>query len=267
MFQALAEMLGDCNCLHVGGSAIPVCNIFTAAGDTNVKDAVISEFTKVDGDLRVVVSTVAFGMGLDAPNIRRVIHWGPSRCIESYVQESGRCGRDGGYSLAELYVTGTDFSGYFRPDEAIKTYCDNAAKCRRQQLMQYFDSTCDIMKPLQIHDCCDVCASKCECDDCFLTATATEMEEGAGNSAADLALVDSTQKLEIIAQLKEYRSAICSDSKILFGIEIASGLPDYLIEKIANNATLCSTEYLLQLGLSCDCSAAVCEVITNILES
>lgn len=48
-------------------------------------------------------------MGLDAPNIRRVIHWGPSHNIESYVQESGRCGRDGLDSIAELYFTGSNF--------------------------------------------------------------------------------------------------------------------------------------------------------------
>ena len=53
--------------------------------------------------LRVVIATVAFGMGLDSPNIRRIIHWGAPADTESYIQETGRAGRDGEQSLAKLY--------------------------------------------------------------------------------------------------------------------------------------------------------------------
>ena len=49
------------------------------------------------GPLRVVVATSAFGMGLDVPDVHVVMHWGPTHTctIEKYIQESGRCGRDG----------------------------------------------------------------------------------------------------------------------------------------------------------------------------
>ena len=89
VFYVLVGKLGQQSCLYLDGSDMPICNIFTAATDSDVKDSIVKEFTKQDGTLRITVATIVFGMGMDAPNIRHVIHWGPSSNIESYVQESG----------------------------------------------------------------------------------------------------------------------------------------------------------------------------------
>ena len=68
--------------------------MFTACTRTDVKENILKSFCDPEGLLRVVVATVAFGMGLDCPNVRRVVHWGSSSDIEHYLQETGLAGRD-----------------------------------------------------------------------------------------------------------------------------------------------------------------------------
>ncbi|CAC5356293.1 recQ [Mytilus coruscus] len=59
------------------------------------KNHVLNEFPNEDSSIRIVFATVAFGMGVDIPDIERVIHWGAPRGLEQFSQESGRAGRNG----------------------------------------------------------------------------------------------------------------------------------------------------------------------------
>lgn len=59
-----------------------------------------------DSVLRILIATTAFGMGIDCIDIRRVIHWGYPTDLESYVQETGRAGRDEEQSEAILISGG-----------------------------------------------------------------------------------------------------------------------------------------------------------------
>ena len=70
------------------------------------------------------MDTIAFGMGLDCPEVRQIIHWGPPSDIESDIQEAGRAGRDGRQAAAVLYYTATD-RGAQHVDNTIKEYCRN----------------------------------------------------------------------------------------------------------------------------------------------
>ena len=79
---------------------------------------------------RVVVATKAFGMGVDIPNIRFVVHFTPSESVEDYYQEVGRAGRDRREALAVLYYSRGDYAALAsmkrreapRPSDAIQLY-------------------------------------------------------------------------------------------------------------------------------------------------
>ena len=77
-------------------------DMYHRAMPVDLKEKVLQSFITVGGNLRMIFATSAFGLGIDCPDIRRVIHWGPPNDLDTYVQESGRAGRDG-QSIASRY--------------------------------------------------------------------------------------------------------------------------------------------------------------------
>ena len=59
--------------------------MYTRAATTDMKENILSSFTQTASKLRLVIATTAFGMGIDSPDIRQVIHSGPPCCLEEYV--------------------------------------------------------------------------------------------------------------------------------------------------------------------------------------
>ena len=131
-------------------------DMFCACTTSAVKRTILELFCTSQSNLRVIVATVAFGMGLDCPNIRRVLHWGPSNDIEQYLQETGRAGRDELPAEAVLYNVG--LRG-MEVEESMKLYCKNKDQCRRTLLLHHFDKTHEA-QVVPKSQCCDVCTCK-----------------------------------------------------------------------------------------------------------
>ncbi|MBJ7223048.1 MULTISPECIES: ATP-dependent DNA helicase RecQ [unclassified Brenneria] len=122
------------------------------AGLDNQRRAQVQEAFQRD-DLQVVVATVAFGMGINKPNVRFVVHFDIPRNIESYYQETGRAGRDGLAAEAALFYDPADMAWLRRCLEekpagqqldierhklnAMGAFAE-AQTCRRLVLLNYF---------------------------------------------------------------------------------------------------------------------------------
>jgi hypothetical protein len=108
------------------------------------RERIVKELVEGTSKLRLLFVTVAFGIGVDVPNIRRVIHIGVPYTLEEYFQEAGRCGRDGLPATATIYYNSYDLSKSRKGMTSHMREYVEANECKREFILSYFGYSCPL---------------------------------------------------------------------------------------------------------------------------
>lgn len=232
------------------GSSLQLYEKYQGNTDEHKKELITTSLATTNGDVRLLIATVAFGMGVDCKDLDLIVHYGPPSDIDNYCQETGRAGRDGQQSHAVLILFPKAVSKRTSPQ--MKAYCKNKDICRRKVIFSNFEGTYDNINPL--HNCCDICASKCKCDDVnkeclsrenrsfqskfeqnLLASHLTKEGKQHGTSNLSRVILNDEGIAILSSKLLQYRNNLLENvgqQQIYTGYDIATGFPAKAIPEI-----------------------------------
>lgn len=136
------------------------CNFYHGKMNSEDKKKVHNDF--INENIKCVVATIAFGMGIDKSNVNLIIHYGMSKNLENYYQEIGRAGRNNNDSKCVMFWNNKDIFIQKNLDknnvnniEPIINYVQTNT-CRRKILLNYFEENYDKSNCMN----CDICINK-----------------------------------------------------------------------------------------------------------
>lgn len=237
LYSTFKDSLG--NCFFAKEQPNPkerLMEMFHAGTPVSVKKHILSNIAEVGGHIRVIACTVAFGMGVNCKEVYRVIHFGPSRNIECYVQECGRAGRDGVRSTCLLLHNG--LLGAHCSDD-IKEYVSNNTECRRNFIYKHFPG--NFQPSVFGCQCCDICARPCDCGDSSCPQQSLEdIDTGCESSVAvprSVRTVNEQEKQNLRTELSTYMKdlLILNTSGAVASLNLMHEFTTFHIQQVLDN--------------------------------
>ena len=162
IFEFLTDHLGDD--YWQGDAANPgdgLVEFFYSQLDEMSQNELPKSFVSPKSACRCLVSTIAFGLGMQITDVERVVHWGPPSNLLQYWQEVGRAGRDGRNSRAILYIPSHSMDKRHVDDGCRETFLNSLSHCIRKNVLKHLQVDC--ISDSDIEACCGgkLCCTFC----------------------------------------------------------------------------------------------------------
>ncbi|XP_078582809.1 putative ATP-dependent DNA helicase RecS isoform X1 [Branchiostoma floridae x Branchiostoma japonicum] len=211
------------------------------------KEHVLSSFrgTSKFSNLSVVIATTALSMGVNFPDVRYVVMYGPPDNMEDLMQQIGRAGRDNLPAHGIMYSYAQQ-----RCDDNVRQYAKGTS-CLRATLYNHFESAKSTVPLEPGHDCCTVCHKTCNCntssESCDVPSPVHEMSVAATETIPSKVRSVTDEQRELLTEgLYQYRYSLVKNKRLLLSVGHTTGFTDAFIESIVEKSPfIFSAKYIL----------------------